>query len=51
MTTAHSTATPPVLVAIDVAKARHDILVELPDGRRGVFYFLGSSHRPPSGCD
>ena len=34
MTTAHSTSTPPVLVAIDVAKAKHDILVELPDGRR-----------------
>jgi len=34
MTTAHSTATPPVLVAVDVAKAKHDVLVELPDGRR-----------------
>lgn len=34
MTTPHSTSTPPVLVAIDIAKARHDVLVELPGGRR-----------------
>jgi len=34
MTDSHSTATPRILVAIDVAKAKHDILVELPDGRR-----------------
>ena len=34
MTSPHSTSTPPVLVAIDVAKAKHDVLVELPTGRR-----------------
>jgi transposase len=34
MTDSHSTATPRILVAIDVAKAKHDVLVELPDGRR-----------------
>src|SRR5437763_10625023 len=34
MTCPHSTLTPPVLVAIDVAKAKHDVLVELPTGRR-----------------
>jgi transposase len=34
MTESHSTSTPPVLVAIDIAKAKHDVLVELPDGRR-----------------
>ncbi len=34
MTGQHSTATPPVLVAIDVAKLKHDVLVELPDGGR-----------------
>lgn len=34
MTDSHSTATPRIFVAIDVAKAKHDILVELPDGRR-----------------
>ena len=34
MTVAHSTSTPPVLVAIDIAKLKHEALVELPDGRR-----------------
>jgi transposase len=34
MTDSHSTATSRVLVAIDVAKAKHDILVELPTGQR-----------------
>lgn len=34
MTTPHSTSAPPILVAIDVAKLKHDILVELPGGRR-----------------
>ena len=34
MTDSHSTATPRVLVAIDVAKAKHDVLVELPGGVR-----------------
>jgi transposase len=34
MTASHSTSVPPVLVAIDVAKLKHDILVELPTGRR-----------------
>src|SRR5829696_6446780 len=34
MTSQHSTPAPPVLVAIDIAKLKHDVLVELPDGRR-----------------
>lgn len=34
MTDSHSTATKRILVAIDVAKAKHDVLVELPDGAR-----------------
>ena len=34
MTESHSTPTPPVLVAIDIAKLKHEALVELPDGRR-----------------
>ena len=34
MTTAHSTPALPVLVAVDIAKLKHDVLVELPDGRR-----------------
>ncbi len=34
MTEPHSTPAPRVLVAIDVAKAKHDILVELPAGGR-----------------
>lgn len=34
MTASHSTSVPSVLVAIDVAKAKHDVLVELPTGRR-----------------
>src|SRR5947209_11550229 len=34
MTDPHSTASPRILVAIDVAKAKHDVLVELSDGRR-----------------
>ena len=34
MTDSHSSATPRILVAIDVAKAKHDILVELPSGQR-----------------
>ncbi len=34
MTDSHSTPTPRILVAIDVAKAKHDILVELPNGHR-----------------
>jgi transposase len=34
MTDSHSTATARILVAIDVAKAKHDVLVELPGGAR-----------------
>jgi transposase len=34
MTVPHSISTPPVLIAIDVAKLKHDVLAELPDGRR-----------------
>ena len=34
MTSQHSTPAPPVLVAVDIAKLKHDVLVELPDGRR-----------------
>ena len=34
MTNSHSTATARILVAIDVAKAKHDVLVELPGGDR-----------------
>ena len=34
MTDSHSTSTTRVLVAIDVAKAKHDVLVELPGGGR-----------------
>ena len=34
MTTPHSTSASPILVAIDIAKLKHDVLVELPDGRR-----------------
>ena len=34
MTDSHFTLTPRILVAIDVAKAKHDVLVELPNGRR-----------------
>ena len=34
MTASHSTPAPPVLVAVDIAKLKHDVLVELPDGRR-----------------
>lgn len=34
MTDSHSTPTPRTLVAIDVAKAKHDVLVELPTGKR-----------------
>ncbi len=30
MTDSHSSATARILVAIDVAKAKHDVLVELP---------------------
>src|SRR5215210_9318495 len=34
MTDSHSTATARILVAIDVAKAKHEVLVELPGGAR-----------------
>ncbi|MDQ3257124.1 MAG: IS110 family transposase [Acidobacteriota bacterium] len=34
MTDPHSSAMPRILVAIDVAKSKHDILVELPSGQR-----------------
>jgi transposase len=34
MTDSHSTATARILVAIDVAKAKHDVLAELPGGGR-----------------
>lgn len=34
MTDSHSTAAARILVAIDVAKAKHDVLVELPGGGR-----------------
>jgi transposase len=34
MTESHSTPAPPILVAIDIAKLKHEVLVELPDGRR-----------------
>ncbi len=34
MTDSHCTAMPRILVAIDVAKAKHDVLVELPGGAR-----------------
>lgn len=34
MTVSHSTATARILVAVDVAKAKHDVLVELPGGAR-----------------
>ena len=34
MTDSHSTPSPRVLVAIDIAKAKHDVLVELPTGKR-----------------
>ena len=34
MTESHSTPSPRILVAIDIAKAKHDVLVELPSGKR-----------------
>ena len=34
MTASDSTARPRNLVAIDIAKAKHDVLVELPNGKR-----------------
>ena len=34
MTASDSTARPRILVAIDIAKAKHDVLVELPNGKR-----------------
>ncbi len=34
MTALDSTARPRILVAIDIAKAKHDVLVELPTGKR-----------------
>lgn len=34
MTASYCTSTPRILVAIDVAKAKHDVLIELPNGRR-----------------
>lgn len=34
MTATDSTARPHILVAIDIAKAKHDVLVELPNGKR-----------------
>ena len=34
MTATNSTARPRILVAIDIAKAKHEVLVELPTGKR-----------------
>lgn len=34
MIASHSTLAPPVLIAVDIAKLKHEALVELPDGRR-----------------
>ena len=34
MTATDSTAGPHILVAIDIAKAKHDVLIELPTGKR-----------------